>query len=42
MPIKLILSLLGLTLSAVAANAETFIIDSSHTLPVFEVNHLGL
>ena len=41
MPMKLILSLLGLALSAGAANAETYIIDSSHTLPVFEVNHLG-
>ena len=30
-----------LTLSFGIASAETFIIDSSHTLPVFEVNHLG-
>jgi len=41
MPIRWIFSLLSLSLSAVAANAETFIVDSSHTLPVFEVNHLG-
>lgn len=24
-----------------ASTAETFVIDSSHTLPIFEVNHLG-
>lgn len=35
------LTLLCLTLITGAVHAETFIIDASHTLPVFEVNHLG-
>jgi polyisoprenoid-binding protein YceI len=32
---------LCLLLTAASAHADSFIIDSSHTLPVFEVNHLG-
>lgn len=37
---KLPIGLLGLTLST-AVYADSFIIDASHTLPVFEINHLS-
>jgi polyisoprenoid-binding protein YceI len=33
---------LGLSLSPVFAASETFVIDSSHTFPMFEVKHKGL
>ena len=38
---KRILGLLGLSIF-LPAHAETFIIDAKHTLPIFEINHLGL
>ena len=36
-----IFSFIALILFTGRSNADSFIIDSSHTLPVFEVNHLG-
>jgi len=38
---KRILGLLCLSIF-VPVHAETFIIDAKHTLPIFEINHLGL